>query len=239
MIEIIPAIDIIDGKCVRLQKGDYNLKKTYGDNPDEVARRFEDHGIVRLHVVDLDGARNKKVTNWKTLEKIAHTTKLVIDFGGGIKTSDDLRIVFDSGASMAVAGSIAVTGRELFLEWLDKYGSDKIILGADVRDKKISVSAWQETTQVDLIPFLKENTEKGVKQVICTDIEKDGMLTGPSTELYIEIMREMPGLHLIASGGISSLKDLDSLEESGIPAVIIGKAIYEGRIKLNDLKKYL
>lgn len=239
MIEIIPAIDIIDGKCVRLQKGDYNLRKTYDNDPVEVAKRFEDHGVKRLHVVDLDGARNKKVTNWKTLKKIAGATSLVIDFGGGIKTGDDLRIVFECGAHMVVAGSIAVTDRELFTGWLNMFGSDKIILGADVRDKKISVSAWQETTGLDLMPFLLEYNGIGIKKVICTDIEKDGMLTGPSTGLYREIMDEVPDLYIIASGGISSVKDVDELAEKNIPAVIIGKAIYEGRIGLNDLKKYL
>ena len=237
-MRIIPAIDIIGGKCVRLVQGDYNLKKTYGKDPADMAKRFEDNGIVRLHIVDLDGARNKRVTNWRSLEKIAGSTSLIIDFGGGIKTDDDLQIVFECGASMAVAGSIAVTDIELFREWLLEYGSEKLILGADVRDKKISVSAWQETTTLDLIPFLTDYSDMGVKQVICTDIARDGMLSGPSVGMYQEIMEKVPSLKLIASGGVSSLDDIRDLEEKHVPAVIIGKAIYEGKIKLNELRKF-
>jgi phosphoribosylformimino-5-aminoimidazole carboxamide ribotide isomerase len=239
MIEIIPAIDIIDGKCVRLQQGDYGRSKVYGNDPADIAKKFEDNGIKRLHLVDLDGARTKRVTNWKTLEKIARLTSLVIDFGGGIKTDADLRIVFESGASMAVTGSIAVTDMELFQAWLEKYGSDKFILGADVRDRKIAVSAWFETTSLDLIPFLKKYAGMGVKQVICTDIARDGMLEGPSFDIYTDIIREVPGLKVIASGGISTADDIIKLAEYNVHGVIIGKAIYEGKIKINELNKFL
>ncbi|NPA36750.1 MAG: 1-(5-phosphoribosyl)-5-[(5-phosphoribosylamino)methylideneamino]imidazole-4-carboxamide isomerase [Chlorobi bacterium] len=237
-IEIIPAIDIIEGKCVRLTKGDYGTKKVYNEDPLEVARQFEDHGIKRLHVVDLDGAKAGHIINYRTLEKIAGKTNLVIDFGGGLKTSEDLRIAFESGAQMVTGGSIAVKNPEEFTSWITKYGAEKIILGADVKDRKIAVSGWQEDTTEELIPFVKKYREKGIEKVICTDISKDGMLEGPATELYREMMAEIPGLYLIASGGVSSIEDIEKLQEAGIPAVIFGKAIYEGRISLKELERF-
>lgn len=236
MIELIPAIDIIDGKCVRLSQGDYNTKKVYGECPADMAKRFEDVGIKRLHVVDLDGAKASHIVNYKALESIASKTNLIIDFGGGLKTDDDLRIAFESGASMVTGGSIAVKNPNVFEGWLKKYGGDKIILGADVKERKIAVSGWIENTDVDLFEFLKDYISKGVRKVICTDIAKDGMLKGPSIELYKDILKEHPTLHLIASGGVSSMADIEALDEAGVPAVIFGKAIYEGRIKLKELK---
>ena len=238
-IEIIPAIDIIEGKCVRLTKGDYDTKKIYNEDPLEVARKFEDHGIKRLHVVDLDGAKAGHIINYGTLEKIAGKTNLVIDFGGGLKTSEDLRIAFESGAQMITGGSIAVKNPEEFTSWITKYGVEKIILGADAKDKKIAVSGWQEATSEELIPFVKKYRDKGIEKVICTDISKDGMLEGPATELYREMMEEIPGLYLIASGGVSSIEDIEKLQEAGIPAVIFGKAIYEGRIALKELERFM
>ena len=238
-IEIIPAIDIIEGKCVRLTKGDYDTKKVYNEDPLEVAREFEDHGITRLHVVDLDGAKAGHIINYKTLEKIAGKTSLVIDFGGGLKTSEDLRIAFESGAQMVTGGSIAVKNPEEFTSWITKYGAEKIILGADAKDKKIAVSGWQEDTAEELIPFVKKYREKGIEKVICTDISKDGMLEGPATELYREMMNEIPGIYLIASGGVSNIEDIEKLQEAGIPAVIFGKAIYEGRISLKELERFV
>ncbi|MCQ2361137.1 MAG: 1-(5-phosphoribosyl)-5-[(5-phosphoribosylamino)methylideneamino]imidazole-4-carboxamide isomerase [Paludibacteraceae bacterium] len=236
MIELIPAIDIIDGKCVRLSQGDYNTKKVYGECPADMAKRFEDVGIKRLHVVDLDGAKASHIVNYKALESIASKTNLIIDFGGGLKTDDDLRIAFESGASMVTGGSIAVKNPNVFEGWLKKYGGDKIILGADVKERKIAVSGWIENTDVDLFEFLKDYISKGVRKVICTDIAKDGMLKGPSIELYKDILKEHPTLHLIASGGVSSMEDIKALDEAGVPAVIFGKAIYEGRIKVEELK---
>lgn len=236
MIELIPAIDIIDGKCVRLSQGDYNTKKVYGESPADMAKRFEDVGIKRLHVVDLDGAKASHIVNYKALESIASKTNLIIDFGGGLKTDDDLRIAFESGASMVTGGSIAVKNPNIFEGWLKKYGGDKIILGADVKERKIAVSGWIENTDVDLFEFLKDYISKGVSKVICTDIAKDGMLKGPSIELYKDILKEHPTLHLIASGGVSSMEDIKALDEAGVPAVIFGKAIYEGRIKVEELK---
>lgn len=236
MIELIPAIDIIDGKCVRLSQGDYNTKKVYGECPADMAKRFEDVGIKRLHVVDLDGAKASHIVNYKALESIASKTNLIIDFGGGLKTDDDLRIAFESGASMVTGGSIAVKNPNVFEGWLKKYGGDKIILGADVKERKIAVSGWIENTDVDLFEFLKDYISKGVSKVICTDIAKDGMLKGPSIELYKDILKEHPTLHLIASGGVSSMADIEALDRAGVPAVIFGKAIYEGRIKLKELK---
>lgn len=236
MIELIPAIDIIDGKCVRLSQGDYNTKKVYGECPADMAKRFEDVGIKRLHVVDLDGAKASHIVNYKALESIASKTNLIIDFGGGLKTDDDLRIAFESGASMVTGGSIAVKNPNVFEGWLKKYGGDKIILGADVKERKIAVSGWIENTDVDLFEFLKDYISKGVSKVICTDIAKDGMLKGPSIELYKDILKEHPTLHLIASGGVSSMEDIKALDEAGVPAVIFGKAIYEGRIKVEELK---
>jgi phosphoribosylformimino-5-aminoimidazole carboxamide ribotide isomerase len=238
-IEIIPAIDIIEGKCVRLTKGDYDTKKIYNEDPLEVARKFEDHGIRRLHVVDLDGAKAGHIINYRTLEKIAGKTDLVIDFGGGLKTTEDLRIAFESGAQMVTGGSIAVKNPGEFSSWITKYGAEKIILGADAKDKKIAVSGWQEDTTEELIPFVKKYRDKGIEKVICTDISKDGMLEGPSVELYKEMMAEIPRLYLIASGGVSNIKDIEELREAGIPAVIFGKAIYEGRISLKELERFM
>lgn len=239
MIEIIPAIDIIEGKCVRLSKGDYDSKKIYNENPVEVAKEFEANGIRRLHVVDLDGAKSHHIVNYRILEKIATQTSLIIDFGGGIKSDEDLDIAFSSGAQMITGGSIAVKEPKLFSEWISKYGSDKIILGADVKDKKIAVGGWKEGTDVELMPFLDQYIKKGIKKVICTDIECDGMLQGPSTDLYKEILEEYPSLYLIASGGVSCIDDIIKLEEAKVPAVIFGKALYEGNIQLKDLKIFI
>ncbi|MDR0962894.1 MAG: 1-(5-phosphoribosyl)-5-[(5-phosphoribosylamino)methylideneamino]imidazole-4-carboxamide isomerase [Mediterranea sp.] len=235
MIELIPAIDIIDGKCVRLSQGDYNRKKVYGTNPVEVAREFEAHGIRRLHLVDLDGAASHHIVNYHTLEAIATQTSLVIDFGGGVKSDDDLRIAFESGAHMVTGGSIAVTNPPQFERWLSLYGADKLILGADVKDKKIAVHGWKEASEQELMPFLDTYINKGVTQVVCTDIRLDGMLQGPSTALYKEILERHPRLYLIASGGVSSFDDLLTLQAAGVPAVIFGKALYEGRITLQQL----
>ena len=238
-MDIIPAIDLIDGKCVRLSQGDYDRKTVYNGNPLEVAKQFEDNGIKRLHLVDLDGAKAHHIVNYKVLEKISVNTSLLIDFGGGLKSDDDLRIAFECGASMITGGSIAVKSPEIFDSWLKTYGSDKIILGADVRDEKISVTGWTESTDLKLIPFLNEYVKKGITKVICTDIGKDGMLEGPSFELYKNILSEFPDLYLVASGGVSSIKDLEDLALAGLPAVIFGKAIYEGRIELKDLKNFI
>lgn len=239
MIEIIPAIDIIDGKCVRLSQGDYDSKKIYNENPIEVAKEFEAHGIRRLHVVDLDGAASHHIVNYRVLEQIASRTSLIIDFGGGIKTDEDLVIAFDNGAQMATLGSIAVKTPELFYKWLDTYGSEKIILGADVKDKKIAINGWKDNSELLLEDFLAQYTSKGVTKVLCTDICKDGMLEGPSINLYKDIMNEYPDMHLIASGGVSSIEDICKLDEAQIPAVVFGKAIYEGKIKLRDLYRFL
>ena len=238
MIELIPAIDIIDGKCVRLSQGDYNSKKTYNENPLEVAKSFEGHGIKRLHLVDLDGAKAQHIVNYKVLENIANNTNLVIDFGGGLKTDEDLRIAFESGASMVTGGSIAVKNPTVFESWIKTYGADKIILGADAKDKKIAVTGWLESTDCELIDFLGNYINKGVNKVICTDIAKDGMLQGPSTALYKEILESYPSLWLIASGGVSCMEDIIKLDEAGVPAVIFGKAIYEGKISLKELEMW-
>lgn len=238
-IDIIPAIDIIDGKCVRLSQGDYDQKKVYNEDPLEVAMMFEDAGIKRLHCVDLDGAKAKHIVNYKVLERIASKTSLTIDFGGGLKSDDDLRIAFECGASMVTGGSIAVKDPDTFLAWIDKFGADKIILGADAKDQKIAVSGWQETTSMDLLPFIGHFKQKGISKVICTDISRDGMLQGPATDLYKEILIEYPDLYLIASGGVSSVADIEKLCEAGVPAVIFGKAIYEGYIKLSDLAAFV
>lgn len=238
-IDIIPAIDIIDGKCVRLSQGDYNSKTIYNEDPLEVARQFEAHGIQRLHLVDLDGAKEGRIINYKTLEKIAGKTNLVIDFGGGLKSSDDLRIAFDSGAQMVTGGSIAVKNPDEFENWITTYGDEKIILGADAKDGKIAVTGWLEETDQQLIPFIRQYYDKGIRKVICTDISKDGMLQGPATDLYKEILSELPGLYLVASGGVSAIKDIEQLAEANIPAVIFGKAIYEGRIKLKELEQFI
>ena len=239
MIQLIPAIDIIDGICVRLSQGDYNRQKTYNENPLEVAKSFQDHGITRLHLVDLDGAKAQHIVNHKVLENIATHTNLTIDFGGGLKTDDDLRIAFESGASMITGGSIAVKNPDTFLSWLNQYGNDKIILGADAKDKKIAVTGWLENTDCGLLDFLANYISKGVSQVICTDIAKDGMLQGPSTALYQEILAAHPTLWLIASGGVSNMNDIVSLDQAGVPAVIFGKAIYEGHITLKQLEEFV
>ena len=239
MIELIPAIDIIDGKCVRLSQGDYDTKKIYNENPLEVAKEFEAHGIRRLHVVDLDGAKSKHVVNYRILEMIASRTSLIIDFGGGIKTDEDMLIAFENGAQMVTLGSVAIKNPELFKKWLHQYGAEKIILGADAKDKRIAVSGWLEDSRQELIPFLHDYTKEGVYKVLCTDISKDGMLQGPSIALYQEIMQEFPEMHLIASGGVSCLQDIIALEEAGIPAVVFGKALYEGRITMKDLIRFM
>ena len=236
-MEIIPAIDIIDGKCVRLTQGDYSQKKIYNEKPLEVAREFEDAGLKRLHLVDLDGAKAGMVKNWKVLETIAGKTSLVIDFGGGIKTEKDVQIVLGSGAAFATVGSIAVKDEKEFSRWLQILGSEKFILGADVKDEKIAVAGWLETTDIWIYDFIEKYIEKGIQQLFCTDVSKDGKLEGPAVELYKNITGKFPSLHFIASGGVSEMKDLDALEEAGCRGVIIGKAIYEGRISLSELQK--
>jgi len=238
MIDIIPAIDIINGKCVRLTEGDYTKKTEYGD-PMDMAMRFEDHGIKRLHLVDLDGAREGKVINYKVLEKIATKTSLAIDAGGGIKSDDDLRIVFESGAQMATGGSIAVKEPELFERWINTYGSERIILGSDFKDGKIAVSGWAEATTEELIPFIGSWVKRGIQMTICTDISKDGVLQGTSEKIYKKILDQYPDLYLVASGGVSSMDDIASLNELKIPAVIIGKAIYEEKISVSELEQFI
>ena len=235
MIELIPAIDIIGGQCVRLTKGDYDQKTVYRDSPAEVAKEFEDLGFKRLHVVDLDGAKSKHIVNDAVLKSITTETNLIVDFGGGIKTDEDIEKAFASGASMVTVGSIAVTHPELFMGWLEKYGAERMILGADVRHGKISINGWKEDSEEDLLPFLKKYIDAGVRNVLCTEISKDGTLSGPAIDLYKEIMAAYPELHLIASGGVSSIDDIKALEAAGIPAVVFGKAIYEGKINLNEL----
>ncbi len=237
MIELIPAIDIINGQCVRLTKGDYQQKTVYSDSPAEVAKGFEQLGYKRLHVVDLDGAKSKHIVNDEVLRRITTETKLTVDFGGGIKTDEDIRKAFDAGAKMVTVGSIAVQQPELCFEWLDKYGAERIILGADVRHGKISINGWKEDSDEDLLPFLRKYIDAGIKNVLCTEISKDGTLAGPAIELYKEVMRVYPELHLIASGGVSSIDDIKALDAAGIPAVVFGKAIYEGRIDLRKLIK--
>jgi len=238
-MDIIPAIDLIDGKCVRLSQGDYDRKTTYNENPLEVAKAFEDHGIRRLHLVDLDGAKAHHIVNHRVLENISTHTSLIIDFGGGLKTDEDLHIAFECGAQMITGGSIAVKSPDVFESWITKFGAEKIILGADVKEEKIAVTGWTEETELFLLPFLENYINKGIQKVICTDISKDGMLQGPSTELYKKILTSFPDLYLVASGGVSSLADLEALAEAGLPAVIFGKAIYEGRIALKDLSRFL
>ena len=239
MIELIPAIDIIDGKCVRLSQGDYDTQKVYNENPLEVAKEFEANGLRRLHVVDLDGAKSNHIVNYRILDKIAGHTSLIIDFGGGIKTDEDLTIAFENGAQMVTLGSVAVKQPDLFKKWLHQYGADKIILGADVKNNRISVSGWKEEGPQELMPFLTDYTQEGVQKVLCTDISRDGMLQGPSIELYKQIMAQFSDMHLIASGGVSCLDDILRLEEAGIPAVVFGKALYEGRITMKDLKRFM
>lgn len=238
-MRIIPAIDIIEGKCVRLSKGDYNTKIIYNENPLEVAKSFEAHGIEYLHLVDLDGAKSSKIVNYKILEQIASQTKLKIDFGGGLKADSDLKIAFESGANQITGGSIAVKNPVLFKEWIAKYGSDKIILGADANNEKVAISGWLEESKEDLIPFIQEYQEQGIQYVICTDIAKDGMLEGPSFDLYKKILSQTTNLKLIASGGISTFDELPKLAEMGCEGTIIGKAIYEGRITLKQLENYI
>ncbi|WP_117880366.1 1-(5-phosphoribosyl)-5-[(5-phosphoribosylamino)methylideneamino]imidazole-4-carboxamide isomerase [Aureibaculum luteum] len=238
-MRIIPAIDIIDGKCVRLSKGDYATKKIYNESPLEVAKQFEAHGIKHLHLVDLDGAKASHIVNYKVLEKIASQTSLQIDFGGGLKSDDDLKIAFDSGANQITGGSIAVKNPETFKSWIQKYGADKIILGADALGEKIAISGWLEESDKELIPFVQAYKEDGIKYVICTDISKDGMLEGPSFELYKRLLLEVPKINLIASGGISTFDEIPKLAEMGCEGTIIGKAIYENRISLKQLEEYI
>jgi len=235
MIELIPAIDIINGQCVRLTKGDYDQKTVYRDSPAEVAKEFEEIGFRRLHVVDLDGAKSKHIVNEAVLTAITTETNLVVDFGGGIKTDEDIEKAFAAGAAMVTVGSIAVTQPDLFMGWLEKYGPERIILGADVRHGKISINGWKEDSCEDLLPFLRKYIDAGVCNVLCTEISKDGTLSGPAISLYSEVMEAYPELHLIASGGVSSLDDIKALNAVGIPAVVFGKAIYEGKINLNEL----
>jgi len=239
VIEIIPAIDLIDGKCVRLSQGDYEQKIVYNENPVEVAKMFADAGIRRLHLVDLDGAKAHHIVNHRVLERITSSTGLIVDFGGGLKSDDDLRIAFECGASMITGGSIAVKNPDIFTSWIIRFGGDKIILGADVKDEKIAVGGWIETTEFDLLPFIENYKKLGINKVICTDISKDGMLQGTAIELYKKILVAQPDLYLIASGGVSSMTDVELLHEASIPAVIIGKAIYEGRIKLKELTRLI
>ena len=237
-IELIPAIDIIDGKCVRLSQGDYGRRKEYNERPLEVAKRLEGAGIRRLHVVDLDGAASSHIVNYRSLEEIASHTSLIVDFGGGLKTDDDLRIAFECGASMITGGSIAVKDPETFCRWLQTYGTERIILGADAKEKKVAVSGWKENSNLELLPFISDYVEKGISKVICTDISKDGMLQGPAVELYQEILELHPTLHLIASGGVGSSDDIRRLQDAGVPAVIFGKAMYEGHITLEELEMF-
>lgn len=235
MIELIPAIDIINGQCVRLTKGDYDQKKVYHNSPANVAAEFEKIGFKRLHVVDLDGAKSKHIVNEEALKAITSQTNLVTDFGGGIKTDEDIEKAFAAGAKMVTVGSIAVTQPELFMGWLDKYGAERMILGADVRNGKISINGWKEDSGEDLLPFLHKYIDAGVRTVLCTEISKDGTLTGPAIDLYQRVMDAYPQLHLIASGGVSSINDIKALDKAGIPAVVFGKAIYEGKINLKEL----
>lgn len=239
MIKIIPAIDLINGKCVRLTKGDYSQKKIYNENPLEVAKQFEDAGIKFLHLVDLDGAKAGRITNWNILKSISQNTNLEIDFGGGLRSDEDLKIAFDNGADKITAGSIAAKNHELVLTWLNKYRSDKIILGADCQDRMISINAWAELTEIPIINYLKEYSGKGFEETIVTDISKDGVLAGPAFQLYTEIMDSVPDIKIIASGGISNITDVEKLNDMKMYGVIIGKAIYEGRIKLKEFEKFL
>ncbi len=239
MITIIPAIDIIDGKCVRLTHGKFESQTVYNENPVAVAKEFEAVGIRRLHLVDLDGARQKRIVNWRILEAIANQTNLQIDFGGGVQSDDDAQLAFDCGASQITAGSIAVNNREMVLSWLDQFGEDKIILGADVKDGKIAIHGWQEYTEIDLSIFLLNYLEVGIRHVISTDISRDGALGGPAFEFYQKIKSQFPEIYLIASGGVSSIEDVQKLNEMGIDGVIIGKALYEGKIQLEELKVYI
>ena len=238
-MEIIPAIDIIDGKCVRLTQGDYTQKKEYHANPVEVAGRFEDAGITRLHLVDLDGAKQKRIINLKVLNEIAAQTSLQIDFGGGVQSADDLELAFANGAHQITGGSIAVKDPEMFQNWVKNHGPEKIILGADVKSGYIAISGWQERSETKLFDFLEYYTQRSIKYVICTDVSKDGLLAGPAIELYKKIIQQFPDLYLIASGGVTTLRDLDKLKSIGVSGVIIGKAIYEGKITLKELNEFM
>ena len=235
MIELIPAIDLIDGKCVRLTKGEYDSKKIYNEDPVNQAREFERLGFKRLHMVDLDGAKSKHIVNDAVLRAVTEATSLIVDFGGGIKTEEDIEKAFSAGASMVTLGSVAVTNPTLCEEWIKKYGADRIILGADVRNGKISINGWKEDSAEDLVPFLEKYVKLGIKNVLCTEISKDGTLAGPAVDLYVHIMQNYPHLHLIASGGVSSNDDIRQLDTKGIPAVVFGKAYYEGKIKVEEL----
>jgi len=237
-MQIIPAIDIIEGKCVRLTEGDYAQKKIYNEDPLEVAKQFEGVGLMRLHLVDLDGAKSGKVINWKVLEKIANKTNLVIDFGGGIKSEVTLKTVLDTGATYATIGSLAVKERAIFEQWIEQFGADIFMLGADVHTEKIAVGGWLEKTEIDVYDFIGSYMNKGVTQLFCTDIQKDGKLEGPSIELYQKILQQFPSLQLIASGGVSQLKDLEELRTIGCSAAIVGKAIYENKISLSELSTF-
>ncbi|KPM48018.1 1-(5-phosphoribosyl)-5-[(5-phosphoribosylamino)methylideneamino]imidazole-4-carboxamide isomerase [Jiulongibacter sediminis] len=239
MFQIIPAIDLIDAKCVRLTKGDYDTKKIYNEDPLEVAKEFEDHGITRLHLVDLDGAKQKKVINFKVLEKIASQTKLKIDFGGGVQSDEDIQKVFDFGASQITGGSIAVKNPEKMLSWVTKYGGDRIILGADAKDRKIAISGWEEDSGQDIMAFIETYTAAGIKYIISTDVDKDGLLAGPAFELYEEMKDMFPECKIIASGGVSEMKDIEKLAEQNLYGVIVGKAIYEGRISLSQIENFM
>lgn len=238
-IEIIPAIDLIEGKCVRLSQGDYDRKTVYNENPLEVAKMFEAAGICRLHLVDLDGAKAGHIVNHQVLEQVAAKTNLVVDFGGGLKSDKDLEIAFNAGAAMITGGSIAVKNREAFLQWLEKYGSEKIILGADAKNGMIAISGWLEKTELPVVDFISDYFEKGIRKVISTDISRDGMLTGPAFDLYGEIMKSQPEVEIIASGGISSMEDILRLNEMGVPGVITGKALYENKITLKEIEKFV
>ena len=238
-MQIIPAIDLIGGKCVRLSQGDYSSKKEYHDDPLEMAKRFEGAGIQRLHLVDLDGAKAKKIVNGDVLQRISAGTSLKVDFGGGIQADEEIEKAFELGAKQVTGGSIAVKNASLFKSWIKSYGSEKIILGADAKDRKIAVGGWEETTKVDLIPFIKDYVALGIRYVICTDVAKDGLLQGPSVELYKEILEEIPSVKLIASGGVSSVKDLEELEKIGVFGAIVGKAYYEGRVSLEELASFM
>lgn len=235
MIELIPAIDLIDGKCVRLTKGDYDQKTIYNEDPVSQAMEFQSFGFRRLHIVDLDGAKSKHIVNDAVLKAITQATDLIVDFGGGIKSTEDIEKAFMAGAHMVTIGSVAVTEPELFMGWLRKYGAEKIILGADVRNGMVSINGWKEDSSEALLPFLKKYVNAGVRNVLCTEISKDGTLAGPATELYRKVMAQYPHLHLIASGGVSCNADIQQLDENGIPAVVFGKAYYEGKIDIKEL----
>lgn len=237
-MHVIPAIDLIGGKCVRLSQGDYNRKTDYHDDPLEMAKRFEGAGLTRLHLVDLDGAKAKKIVNAEVLQRICSGTQLAVDFGGGIQSQEEIEKAFELGAVQVTGGSIAVRNPDLFESWIARYGTDRIILGADAKNKRIAVGGWEETTSLELIPFIRSYFQKGIREVICTDVAKDGLLQGPSFSLYEEIMQELPELKLVASGGVSSIKDLEQLQKIGVFGAIVGKAYYEGKVSLQDLAQF-